>query len=304
MKSIKLIFGVLVVKFSIAGNEKKYTQQEYVNAWKETAIEQMNLYKIPASITLAQGILESGNGNSDLAKQANNHFGIKCADWKGETFFKNDDQKNECFRKYTDAKQSYEDHSLFLSSKSRYISLFSYEITDYKAWAQGLKNAGYATNPSYPQLLIDIIERLNLNQFDNNLLVVQNPKKNIEQKVVKNLTAKMHLVENHKNNIKFITAKKGDTYYRISKEFEIGLWQLYKYNDFGDKKDYLVEGDIIYLEPKKRKSKTDTFFNVKEDIYLRDIAQHEGIKVQQLMKMNDISSEDVMIKQGNKIRLK
>lgn len=288
-----------------ANVEKKYTQQEYVSLWKETAIKQMNQYKIPASITLAQGILESGNGNSDLAQQANNHFGIKCSDWKGETFHKDDDQKNECFRKYTEAKQSYEDHSLFLSSKTRYAALFTLESSDYKAWAKGLKDAGYATNPKYPELLIEIIERLKLNEFDNSSLATSETKKEVEAKLVKSIMANTHTVEKHKNsNIKFIVAKKGDTYYRISKEFQMGLWQLYKYNEFGDKKDYLEEGDIIYLEQKKRKSKAKASFEAKEDMSLRIISQKEGIKVQRLMKMNNISSPDEIIKKGKKIALK
>ncbi len=167
MKAKYLIIALLFKSVAAFGGsnlpfanvEKKYTQQEYVSLWKETAIKQMNQYKIPASITLAQGILESGNGNSDLAQEANNHFGIKCSDWKGETFHKDDDQKNECFRKYSEAKQSYEDHSLFLTSKTRYAALFTLENSDYKAWAKGLKDAGYATNPKYPELLIEIINQ-------------------------------------------------------------------------------------------------------------------------------------------------
>ena len=274
--------------------------------WKETAIRQMNEYKIPASITLAQGILESGNGNSDLARQANNHFGIKCHEWRGESFYKDDDQKGECFRKYQAAEKSYEDHSLFLTGKTRYSALFTLEMTDYKAWAQGLKDAGYATNPKYPQLLTEIIERLRLNELDQNSPVVSNKKTETEKKAAKTiLMANTHTVQKHENNgIPYIIAKKGDTYYRISKEFQLGLWQLYKYNDFSDKKDYLEEGDIVYIQPKKRKSKSKAFFEAKEDVSLRNIAQKEGIKIQHLMKMNNISSPDELIQKGKKIALK
>lgn len=306
MKINLLIPALCIAQLSLASTEKKYTQQEYVSMWKETAIRQMNQYKIPASITLAQAILESGNGNSNLAKQANNHFGIKCPGWNGETFYKDDDQKGECFRKYGEAAQSYEDHSLFLKNKTRYAALFTYELTDYKSWAQGLKDAGYATNPKYPQLLTEIIERLNLNEFDRaNGIVVSTKKTEAESKAVKTIMMNTHTVEKHYNsNIKFIVAKKGDTYYRISKEFQMGMWQLYKYNEFGDKKDYLEEGDIIYLQPKKRKSKHKAFYEAKEDISLRNISQKEGIKVQRLMKMNTISSPDEVIKKGKKIALK
>ncbi len=307
MKVNFLIPALCIAQLSLASTEKKYTQQEYVSMWKETAIQQMNTYKIPASITLAQGILESGNGNSDLAREANNHFGIKCAGWNGDTFHKDDDQKGECFRKYDKASQSYEDHSLFLKNKTRYAALFSFEMTDYKAWAQGLKDAGYATNPKYPQLLTEIIERLKLDEFDKPAagIIANTDKSEVEKKAVKTIMMNTHSVEKHYNgDIKFIVAKKGDTYYRISKEFQLGMWQLYKYNEFGDKKDYLEEGDIIYLQPKKRKSKDKAYFEAKEDISLRIISQKEGIKVQRLMKMNNISSPDELIKKGKKIALK
>lgn len=303
MKNKALIFSLLV-SFSLAASSgKKYTQQEYVSEWKDVAVKQMETYKIPASITLAQAIIESGNGNSDLAQLANNHFGIKCHDWKGESFYKDDDQKNECFRKYPDASESFLDHSLFLKNKTRYAALFELELTDYKSWAQGLKDAGYATNPKYPTLLIDLIERLKLNEFDKQSMLVADTK-TAEKEAVKTLMANKHQVLVHKNELKYIVAKKGDTYYRISKEFNIGLWQLYKYNEFGDKKDFLEEGDIIYLQAKKRKSKTDKVYEAKETCTLRMIAQSEGIKVQRLMKMNQIDSEDQKITKGQKIILR
>lgn len=139
----------------------------YIERFYKTAIREMYQYRIPASITLAQGILESGSGRSDLAMVANNHFGIKCtSDYKGDTFLKDDDKKDDCFRVYVDAESSYRDHSLFLVNRSRYSFLFTYWIRDYKAWAIGLKKAGYATNPNYPQLLIDVIEKYELYEYD------------------------------------------------------------------------------------------------------------------------------------------
>lgn len=310
MKGIICLFFVFCSLQMWANETKRYSQQEYVDEWKEVAVEQMQSHKIPASITLAQAILESANGNSDLAVEANNHFGIKCHNWKGETFHKDDDQANECFRKYPNAKDSYQDHSEFLTGKTRYAALFTHEITDYKAWAHGLKDAGYATNPKYPQLLIDLIERMKLNELDG-ISEVSKPflaltnEKVIEKSASKALMmANTHTVLKHKNNIKYIVAKKGDTFYRISKEFGMGLWELYKYNDFSAKKDYLVEGDIVYLAPKKRKSKNEKSVQIKKEITLSDLSQLEGLKVQRLMKLNDIDSPDKILKKGDKVLLK
>lgn len=147
-------------------NIPSYTTLNYIETFKGVAIEEMNTYGIPASITLAQGIIESGSGNSSLAKYANNHFGIKCtSEWKGKAYYKDDDQRNDCFRVYKDARQSYKDHSEFLKRK-RYSALFQLDKNDYKNWAYGLKQAGYATNPRYPDLLISTIEKYQLQQYD------------------------------------------------------------------------------------------------------------------------------------------
>ena len=147
--------------------QHKISVEDYILNYKDVAIDKMRVYGIPASITLAQGILESGSGNSELARKANNHFGIKChKDWKGKTFHMDDDAKNECFRKYKSPDESYRDHSLFLTTRDRYADLFELDITDYRGWARGLKKAGYATNPKYPQLLIKIIEENRLYEFD------------------------------------------------------------------------------------------------------------------------------------------
>jgi len=142
--------------------------ERYIEKYHSVAIAEMDRYGIPASITLAQGILESGNGESRLATEGKNHFGIKCHEnWNGKTIIEDDDEKGECFRKYSKAADSYRDHSLFLTERGRYSFLFEYQKTDYKAWAKGLKKAGYATNPKYPKLLIDLIEKYDLSRFDN-----------------------------------------------------------------------------------------------------------------------------------------
>jgi len=295
-----------------AATDKKITQDEYVSSWQAVAVKQMQTYKIPASITLAQGILESGNGNSDLAKQANNHFGIKCHDWQGDKMYLDDDTKNECFRKYDAASESYKDHSLFLTGRTRYAKLFTYKLSDYKSWAKGLKEAGYATNPKYPDQLIEIIERLKLDRFDEAVtgeteadeMIAEELSNQPSDETVASSYQK-HSVKVHKNKINYIIARKGDTYYKIANEFHMGTWQLYKYNDFGPKKDLLEEGDIVYLQPKRRHSKEKNAVYVAEkNTTITQISQKEGIKIESLLALNALSSADETVRKGQKILLR
>lgn len=306
MRYFSIVAGCLLFSAAHANTDKKYTQDEYVAKWKSVAVSQMIQYKIPASITMAQGILESGNGNSVLAQKANNHFGIKCHEWTGEKLYIDDDKPNECFRSYATGDESFSDHSKFLTERTRYAKLFTLQTTDYKGWAQGLKDAGYATNPKYPQLLIDLIERLKLDDFDKAATETSNPTEMLAStKASKGSSVEVkHSVMLHKNKIKYIVAKKGDTFYRISQEFGMGLWQLYRYNDFGDKKDVLSEGDIVYLQPKRRKSKSSETFSVLNPTTLRTISQLEGIKLESLMDKNNISSPDELLPKGEKISLR
>lgn len=303
MKYFSIAIGCLFLNVTLANVEKKYTQEEYVAKWKSVAISQMIQFKIPASITMAQGILESGNGNSILAQKANNHFGIKCHEWTGEKLYIDDDKPNECFRSYSNADESFADHSKFLMERSRYAKLFTLSSTDYKAWAQGLKDAGYATNPKYPQMLIDLIEKLKLDDFDKAGSETSKPTEFLATSKGASVEV-VHTVMLHKNKIKYVVAKKGDTFYRLSKEFGMGLWQLYRYNDFGDKKDVLSEGDIVYLQPKRRKSRSNETFSVSNPVTLRTISQLEGIKLESLMDKNNISSPDELLPKGEKISLK
>jgi len=171
---------LLVTSTSFGRDHKQMTQEEYVNLWSNVAVEQMTIHRIPASITLAQGLLESGNGNSPLAVEGNNHFGIKCSNWTGETIYVDDDIKNECFRKYPTATDSYTDHSVFLK-KTRYAKLFTLKIDDYKGWAEGLKAAGYATHPQYASKLIDLIERLKLYEYDEKTSISNGGKEQLAQ---------------------------------------------------------------------------------------------------------------------------
>ena len=303
MKLIILIIGFFAVLFSHAGEiEKQLSKKEYTEIWRIIAVQQMVQSKIPASITLAQGILESGSGNSELARKGNNHFGIKCHDWTGDKMYMDDDSKGECFRVYANAEQSYIDHSNFLLDKKRYSGLFQLELTDYKGWAKGLKDAGYATNPKYPELLIAIIDELKLYELDvvgsqNNLnapaLLVSNQKN----------SSQAHTVAKHENKVNYIIAKKGDTFYRISKEFGIGLWQLYKYNDFDSKKDFLEEGDIVYIQRKRNKSKNKVL-KLTESMSLREVSQVQALKLESLLKYNASTSPDVILKKGEKVSLR
>ena len=183
--------------------------EDYINYFSQVAIDEMKSYKIPASITLAQGILESGSGRGRLAVEANNHFGIKCHGWTGAKIFHDDDLKQECFRKYSAPEFSYRDHSIFLSSRDRYSKLFKLEIDDYKGWAKGLKNAGYATDKKYPDKLISLIERYNLSRYDE--IVTKTKRKKL---------------------IKFHTVIKGETLYSISKKYKIKLKRLINLNNF------------------------------------------------------------------------
>lgn len=210
----------------ISGNTliKKYTAAEYIERFKAISIAEMNQYGIPASITLAQGLLESANGNGSLAREANNHFGIKCnAEWKGKTILKDDDIKDDCFRVYNSAEESFRDHSEFLKRK-RYSALFELDKNDYKGWAYGLKQAGYATNPQYAELLINIIERYQLDQYDKKESTVEKIKR--EDKVLAEI-AKEIPQETQKAEakspvaMKIYEVKSGDTLYSISKRFGI-----------------------------------------------------------------------------------
>lgn len=269
--------------------ERRFSRGEYIERWKDEAIKQMNAHGIPASITLAQAMLESGDGNSPLAKYANNHFGIKCHDWTGETFVIDDDARNECFRKYEDAEESYNDHSMFLKTRSRYDALFSLAVTDYKGWAHGLKKAGYATNPQYAYLLIQVIEENNLSQYDREPLFAH---KNIKEtkKPVISVGFKKHEVKVHDNNIRYIIAKNGDTPFKIAKEFEMGLWQIYKYNDLENAAS-IKEGDVVYLQPKRNKAKFE-FHTVEKNDTMKKISQMYGVKLKKLYKRNEIKPGD------------
>ena len=204
----------------------KYSLQ-YIKRYAPIAVSEMHKYNVPASITLAQGILESGNGRSQLASKSNNHFGIKChTGWKGAKVYHDDDEKGECFRKYKYVESSYEDHSQFLSGRRRYASLFKLKKTDYKGWSKGLKKAGYATDKNYPKKLIKIIETYELYKFDK---IREKDLKRVKKETTKN--QRKPKVKTKKRAVKYYQVKKGDTLYSIAKKYETTVANLKKIND-------------------------------------------------------------------------
>ncbi|WP_411273291.1 glucosaminidase domain-containing protein [Daejeonella sp.] len=223
---------------TISGNTlvNKYTAEAYIERFKAIAIKEMNSYGIPASITLAQGLLESGNGNSSLARDANNHFGIKCtSEWKGKTILKDDDQVNDCFRVYSSPEESFRDHSEFLKRK-RYASLFELNKDDYQGWASGLKEAGYATNPRYAELLITLVDRYDLSKYDRKEGYLEKIKR--EDKVLTEIVQNIPEEKKQETSkapveMKIYEVKQGDTMYSIAKRFSITIDDLKILNDLG-----------------------------------------------------------------------
>lgn len=203
----------------------------YISQYKDVAMGNMRNYGIPASIILAQGILESGAGRGDLALNANNHFGIKCHEgWTGESVKHDDDSAQECFRKYDNPSQSFKDHALFLTGRSRYAKLFGFSKDDYKAWARGLRAAGYATDPKYPDKLISYIERYHLDQYDNQVLDVNYVSN--EKQLVEELKLESRTIAS--NGLASYVVQKGDTLYSISKKFELRVEDLKQKNNLSD----------------------------------------------------------------------
>lgn len=319
---------------SIVASGQSYTKADiavYIETYAETAVEKMREHKIPASITLAQGILESAAGKSELAQNANNHFGIKCGGkWNGKTYTKDDDKADECFRKYNSPKQSFEDHTLFLQA-SRYAELFSLEITDYKAWAHGLKKAGYATHPQYAERLIRIIEDYELMRYDTVSKLdylakseTKQPTKNPKKTVKKQSPALMagRIAENVgaykgfpqvqypytlrpvfiNNGVHFVVAKEGDTYFSIATDVQLTIAGLKKHNETLFKKQEPYIGEIIYLEKKKNYANVP-FHTVREGETLRSIAQLYACKSKIICKLNNLDKHSVL-KAGAVLKLR
>ena len=288
---------VLLVTINVEAQKKNARYVEYINQYATLAVEQMREHKIPASITLAQGLLESGAGLSELARKSNNHFGIKCgSSWSGRKVYHDDDARNECFRAYKHPRDSYEDHSAFLKRGARYAFLFRLDLTDYKGWARGLKKAGYATDPSYANRLITIIEDYELYKYDR-----KGGWRPAKAETINTVTYSHPIYI--ANDIAYIVARNGDTFKALGKEFDISWKKLVKYNDL--QRDYtLTDGDIIYLKSKKKKASKDyTVYIVKDGDSMHTISQKFGIRLKNLYKMNR-KEGDYIPEIGDRLRLR
>ncbi len=296
----KTIF-ILTILFSfttnfIFGQSKSEVYANYIIKYSKLAVEHQKKYKIPASITLAQGLLESGAGTSRLAKEGNNHFGIKCnRNWTGETIKNDDDRKDECFRKYRSPEESYEDHALFLSIHPRYAPLFKLNPTDYKAWAYGLKNANYATDRNYAHKLIRIIEDFDLHKYDvgqkasiKKMVSVENKKTYRWETTGEPIALTGHTV--YKNNgVKCIITEAGDSFDAIANEFRKSKKKILRYNDLAEERP-LKPKTIIYIAKKKKKAeKQFTYHEVKKGDSMYKIAQKYAIRLQKLYDINNIT---------------
>lgn len=331
-KFVMLIF-MLLWHACLFAQDKSKAALDYIEKYKDVAMREMQEYKIPASITLAQGLLESGNGNSELAKKSNNHFGIKChKSWTGKRTYHDDDEKGECFRVYDCPEDSYRDHSIFLSEGQRYAFLFDLKITDYKGWAKGLKKAGYATLPVYANVLIKLIDDYNLTQYDqmvvkgkfkykkknsdkeqkkkdkkqkakddveNNLIYT--PYKITDAEVVDKTSDERYIREN--NNVKFIYAKEGETVYELADLLGIYDYQIIKYNNLG-KRTVLKDNEIIYIEPKKNKAmRRYKYHTIQKGETLSHVSRLYAVKLKSIFKMNDMD-ENTILHVGDNIRLR
>ncbi len=285
-------------------------QQSYIEKYSSLAVEEMYRTGVPASITLAQGLLESGNGQSRLAVKGNNHFGIKCHNtWTGAKVYHDDDRKGECFRKYDSPEESFRDHSDFLRYRDRYKFLFDLELTDYRSWAYGLKTAGYATDPKYPEKLIRLIEEYRLYEYDT-----QKPEQTTHH-VEPQVPASPTVIEQVQplsprqretfsfalsrqmyslNGVPFVYASEGETYASIAKANRLFLKEILKFNDLKEEKD-LVPGTVVYLQKKKKKAAAGLEKHVVEGTQdLRSISQRFAVRLDKLCKLNDIAPDHVL----------
>ena len=314
------LYSCKTYKPLISTSAPEQSVKDYVNSYKDLAVTEMNRTGIPASVTLAQGIIESDCGHSSLAREANNHFGIKCHDnWTGPTVRHNDNRRNECFRKYRKPEESFYDHSDFLKSGSRYSFLFNINPTDYKSWAHGLKKAGYATNPDYANMLIRTIEDNNLWYFDRgynsislppqtSLAVITTQSKDSIRKSVSIpignavvLARVPRVLEN--NRIQYIIVKDGDTREKLEDEFQLLKWELPRYNELNS--DFqLIPGQILYLQPKRDRAEPGKeYYNCVEGDTMYLISQRFGIKLKKLLEMNRMA-DGTKPAEGKKIWLR
>lgn len=313
------IFSCKTSKPVVQTSEPVQTVTDYIDRYKDLAVSEMKRTGIPASITLAQGIIESDCGRSSLARGANNHFGIKCHDdWTGSTMKFDDNRRNECFRKYPRAEESFYDHSDFLKSGSRYDFLFELNSQDYKSWAYGLKKAGYATNPDYANMLIRTIETYSLWNYDSGITGRQQilAKRDSDQmKSLPSAASSNKRVSGNvavyaraprileKNRIQYIIVKDGDTREKLENEFSLLKWELPRYNEV--KTDFVpVPGQILYLQPKREKAEPGAeYYTTKEGDSIYEVSQLFGIKLRSLCDMNRLA-DTLQLVPGTKLWLR
>ncbi len=306
---LSFLFAVLSIPVLLSA-QGVMSRSLYVENYHKLAVNEMNRVGIPASITLAQGMLESGNGNSVLARKSNNHFGIKCHnDWSGHKVYHDDDARGECFRKYESVYQSYIDHSDFLTSKSRYASLFDLDATDYKGWAKGLKNAGYATDPQYAHRLIKIIEENDLHRFDLGGTFVKEYKDmdKPESKRLANDNFTVNVFSSHQvelnNGVKYVTVHQGDSFEDISNEFGLKSWELFTYNDLPENAS-VQDYKHIYLQSKRNKAhRKHPSHQVKPGETLQYISQKYGVKMSRLYRYNQMKKGEE-VSEGQVVELR
>jgi LysM repeat protein len=310
MKRFLLASLTFCIALTATAQTKNQAYLDYIEQYKAIAIKQQTKHRIPAAITIAQGLLESGAGKSELSSKANNHFGIKCtSDWEGRTIR----YKNDCYRRYASAEDSYEDHSQFLLRK-RYASLFDLSINDYKGWAKGLKQCGYAEDPKYPQKLIELIELYELQNLtksgggknaskksdDEDLAIneeeIYRQAHKVLQAYVMPPIADFHILGGHaagyRNSVKYVIALQGDTYASISKDLDMREKALRKFNDAKFARD-IQAGDMVYIYAKRNKSgRKYTYYYTQPGDNLWEISQKYGIKLKKLCKRNDLRPKD------------
>ena len=336
---MKRYLSLLLLLLPVALMAQKITVEEYIETYKDIAMKEMKDHKIPASITLAQGIIESGAGNSALAREAKNHFGIKChKGWTGKTYTMDDDEKDECFRKYKKAEDSYRDHSEFLTSRPRYADLFKLDIMDYEGWAKGLKEAGYATSPTYATALINRIKMNKLYLYDqlamgkitekelkkrmnegqeepsnaspSSVAVVSStelelaftPTDRSVYELVDMTADKRFIYEN--NHVRFVYAKEGETPETLAKEFGIRQKKLCKYNLITRPDEAVFhQGDVVYLEQLHKRNWKAKKYITSGGETVRDIALRFAVRPDKIIKRNKLEP-NVVLKPGQKIKLR
>ncbi|MBR6227947.1 MAG: glucosaminidase domain-containing protein [Bacteroidales bacterium] len=320
MKKVLLLFALLPLSLFA----QRITPEEYIQTYKDIAIREMKTHKIPASITLAQGLLESGAGNSALAREAKNHFGIKChKGWEGDTYYMDDDEKNECFRKYKNPEESFKDHSEFLCGRSRYAALFDLDITDYEGWAKGLKAAGYATNPKYAQLLIDRINLYELTQYDQIALglLKESEVEPVDPEVVEEYFELAYAPEDksvfpladmtpdgrfiyENNKVCFVFAKEGETPEKLAEAFGIKFKKFCEYNCLKHPEEVVFHsGDVVYLDKLRNRNWKAKPYTVQEGETLRDVALRFAVKPRSIQHMNGVKEGERLFK-GQVLRLR